>query len=222
MTIFRKTNTYNLFRQIVPDYINETILDFGGNRGNLISTSNGKILPENYTSMDISRRSLELCEKENPGVNTIHWNRYHSTYNKTGNISEPFPLLETYDIVFANSVFTHHAVDEMIYCIHNIMKYTDRLYFTFISPDNQRFFDNFLSKYVGQINLSDDQWNIVKDNDLAYIIDGNNVSDNVSDEYASLWTVIDKRKIISEVGTHSFKYSCGKTDWFDWMLVENK
>ena len=47
--IFKKLNVFNIFDQFVTDYKNKKILDFGGNRGNLISYSNGKIHEKNYT-----------------------------------------------------------------------------------------------------------------------------------------------------------------------------
>ena len=148
MKVFRKTDTFDAFYEIVGDFTNKSILDFGGNRGNLINSSNGKILEENYTCLDISQDALDIISKECPKANTIHWNRYHKMYNPTGNKNENFPNSyfngglfgknKKIDLVFANSVFTHHEIKEMLYCIRQLSSVSNNLYFTYIDPNNKK------------------------------------------------------------------------------------
>lgn len=145
-SIFRKTNTFAIFDNIVDDYNDKSILDFGGNRGNLISSAEGKILPKNYTSLDVSQEALDLCNEENPGVTTIHWNKYHRDYNPHGTNAR-FPKLRKYDIGFANSVFTHMKIDEALFCIEKLYKSCSDLYFTYIDPSNHDFLKKFNEKY---------------------------------------------------------------------------
>lgn len=196
--IFRRTNTFALFEQCVDDYENKTILDFGGNRGNLIATSNGKILPENYTCLDISKESLELCEQENPGVKTIYWNRYDQSYNPDGNREEPFPELKKYDIVFANSVFTHHKLQDALVYITNIMNYCDYLVFTYIDPANEEFLLRFAEKYH----------ELEFDKDLISYTRGHN---------NMLWSAFDTQFLAEQLQYYEVKV--GKTDWFNYMSV---
>lgn len=206
--VFRQANVYDLFEQIVDNYENQTILDFGGNRGNLIRTSSGKILPENYTCLDISKDALKVLEKENPGVSSIHWNRYDRVYNSDGNDNEPFPKLKHYDIVFANSVFTHHKISEMLYCLRNLYNCSNTIYFTYIDPTNTTFFERFEEKYGGV------DWSRSEGKDLSYLVSNTNM----------LWTVIDteylKKQIIKDTDIN-LRFETGITTWFNWMKIEH-
>lgn len=205
--IFRKTNTFGLFEQIVDDYEDKTILDFGGNRGNLIATSFGKIKPENYTCLDISSDSLDLCKKENPGVKTILWNRYDRLYNPSGNDLEPFPKIGHYDIAFANSVFTHHKMKEILFCLDKLGEVSNKIYFTYIDPKNKQFFEKFEEKYGGV------DWSKSKEKEVSYIFSNSNM----------LWTVVDTEYLKNQIYKNSNKsmiIDTGRTNWFDWMKIE--
>ena len=105
--IFRpNTNIFNLFTDMVSEYENKTILDFGGNHGNLIKSSDGKILPEFYTCLDINQEPLDQLPSN---TKSIYWNRYHPTYNPDGKMLD-LPYIGKYDIVFANSVFYSYVI----------------------------------------------------------------------------------------------------------------
>ena len=189
---FRKTNTYSLFEQCVPNYRNETILDFGGNRGNLLD---GDINPRKYTCLDISREGLDALPN---GVKSIHWNRHHSYYNPNGKVHEPFPKIPWHGIVFANSVFTHHILDEVLYCIDNLSHYTNRIVFTYIDPKNETFLEKFREKYY----------------DLKF--EGGDVS-YTRDEKDILWSAFDTEYLKSKLDFHNIK--TGTTDWFNYMDI---
>lgn len=192
---FRKTNTYDIFKQCVSDYKWQSVLDFGGNRGNLLD---GNISPKKYTCLDISKDGLAALPE---GTKSVHWNRYHSYYNPNGNPDEPFPKLKWHDIVFANSVFTHHLLDEALYCIEHLSKYTNRIVFTYIDPMNEQFFKKFKEKY----------------SDLSF--DGGDVS-YTTDKNGILWSAFDTDYLKSKLEYHRVK--AGTTDWFNYMDITVK
>jgi|TARA_B110000977_G_C11085954_1_gene494731 hypothetical protein len=195
MTVFRKTDTFDIFKQCV-DYNNESILDFGGNRGNLLTSSNGIIQQNKYTCLDISQAGLaELPEN----TKAIHWNRYHSNYNPTGNINEPFPKIKYHDIIFANSVFTHHTLEEMLYCIDNLSQYTNRLVFTYIDPFNKQFLEKFKEKYY---DLS------FEGRDVSYTTDKNGI----------LWSAFDTEYLKKHLSYH--RIEVGTTNWFNYIDIQ--
>lgn len=196
--VFRKTNTFAIFARMVKDYENKTILDFGGNRGNLIASSEGKIKPENYTSLDISKESLELCEQENPGVKTIHWNRHHQNYNPEGEIIE-FPDIDEYDIAFANSVFTHMSIDEALYYINCLKKKCKVVAFTYIDPANEEFLLRFQEKYY-ELEF--------KEGKVSYTKDCKGI----------FWSAFDTEYLKAQIPG---KIKVGKTAWFNYLILED-
>ena len=197
--IFRKTNTFAIFDEILNDYENKTILDFGGNRGNLIATSDGKILPQNYTCLDVSREALKICEQENPGVKTIHWDMYHQNYNPTG-CNAVFPKIGKYDIAFANSVFTHMEIDEVLYCVNHLKECCGLLAFTYIDPDNQEFLLRFQEKYY-ELELEGEEVSYAKDHKGIF------------------WSAFDTEYLKARIGGDAIT---GKTSWFNYLILEVK
>tara|TARA_R110000868_G_scaffold118588_3_gene314464 strand:+ start:2514 stop:2828 length:315 start_codon:yes stop_codon:yes gene_type:complete len=95
--VFKKLDVFDIFKQFVDDYADKTILDFGGNRGNLISYSNGQIKEENYTCLDLSIQALNIVLDEHPDASVIYWDRYHKTYNPRGSRTKEFPSNNHYD-----------------------------------------------------------------------------------------------------------------------------
>ena len=194
---FRKTNTYDIFKQCVPNYSWhwQSVLDFGGNRGNLLTSSDGAINPKKYTCLDISREGLDALPK---GTKSIHWNRHHSYYNPNGKPHEPFPKIKWHNMVFANSVFTHHILDEALYCIEHLSKYTDRIVFTYIDPKNKEFINKFRSKYY---DLE------FEEKEVSYTKDRNGI----------LWSAFDTEYLKNQMSYHYIK--TGTTDWFNYMDI---
>ena len=197
--IFRKTNVFNIFEQCTSDYENKTILDFGGNRGNLITSSKNKIKLENYTCLDVSKQALALCEKENPGVKIIHWDYYHPQYNPQGHFSLEFPKCSTYDIIFANSVFTHMSIEETILHLKTLAKYTDKIIFTYIDPHNKKFIKEFCNKYY------DLQF---EKKDYSYVTDSKGL----------FWSAFKTDYLLSRIKDIA-SIEFGKTTWFNYAVL---
>jgi hypothetical protein len=209
--IFKKLNVFNIFDQFVTDYKNKKILDFGGNRGNLISYSNGKIHEKNYTCMDVSKDSLNALLNEHPAANVVYWNRYHSIYNPAGSKTETFPNIGIFDISFANSVFTHHNLEELLYCVANLCTISTYVYFTYIDPSNQKIFD-ILHNTHRTIDVSEKQMKKIRSNKVSYITNNDNM----------LWSVFDTvelKKSIKKYSRFQLSIEDGLTDGFNWMKI---
>lgn len=107
-------HTYNLFKELFGDIKDKNILDFGGSSGNLLYFSNGEILEENYTCIDVSKESILIGKEEFPKGKFMHFNRYNQMYNSQGNIAEKFPTVEKIDYIWAYSVLSHMALIDII------------------------------------------------------------------------------------------------------------
>ena len=220
--VFKYLPIYELFQEICPDYNNETILDFGGNHGNLIKSSFGEISPENYTSMDINVEPLSRLPE---GCKSIYWNRYHPTYNETGeNIN--FPILNTYDMAFANSVFTHMSIEEILYCLYNLCMHTSTVYFTYVDPTNKKFWQR-LKSFDPPIKLTDQQIESLADHDLSYVINHEHIILEYPSEWPSewqnMWTLTKTDWLIDTIKRTSpfiVNIETGETSSFNYMKVQ--
>jgi len=85
------------------------VLDYGGNTGNLLHFSDGKILPQNYTCIDVDKEALSVGKKDFPEAEFLKHNRYNWAYNHDGDYHADYPQLrkESVDYVFSYSVFSH-------------------------------------------------------------------------------------------------------------------
>lgn len=111
------TNRFHIFEELNPDYVSNSLLDFGGNQGNLLYFSQGKINEATYTSIDNSLDSIESGCAEFPKADFVYWNRYNEMYNHEGNKDEPLPELKQHDYIWAYSVFSHMTLEDIIVAV---------------------------------------------------------------------------------------------------------
>ena len=97
-----------------PDWSGKTVLDFGGNQGNLLRDSNGKIRPRDYYCVDVIQDAVTAGREQFPQAHFLHYNRYNCSFNPEGLMDEPIPDMGiAFDIIVAFSVFTHTTREEM-------------------------------------------------------------------------------------------------------------
>lgn len=108
------TNRFPIFEELNPNYSYDSLLDFGGNQGNLLHFSNGLIPEEKYTSIDVSRESLQLGQSEFKKGNFVWWDRYNEMYNHTGKPKEPLSVIKQHDYIWAYSVFSHMIYEDIL------------------------------------------------------------------------------------------------------------
>jgi SAM-dependent methyltransferase len=122
-----------------PDWANATVLDFGGNAGNILLDPHCTIDPEKYWCVDLSRDAIKLGRQRNPLGHFVLYNRYNFEYNPTGTPDEPIPDFgRRFDIILAYSVFTHTSRREMrtlVAGLRSLLTDDGVLAFTFIDPN---------------------------------------------------------------------------------------
>ena len=121
-----------------PDWSGKSVLDFGGNRGNILHDPDCKIRQQNYYCVDVIREAIEEGRKSFPDAHWAHYDRYNCSFNPEGVVDLPVPDFgREFDIILAYSVFTHTTLEEM----HDLVAQLEAklapggtLAFTFIDP----------------------------------------------------------------------------------------
>jgi SAM-dependent methyltransferase len=119
-----------------PDWKNSTVLDFGGNVGNILKDQNSTIDHCKYWSLDVSKDAIERGRREFPQAHWLYYNRYNFSFNPDGvqNLELPFQE-ERFDLILAYSVFTHIGLKEMLSLVKDLLRLLrpgGRLAFSFI------------------------------------------------------------------------------------------
>ena len=121
-----------------PDWGEKLVLDFGGNKGNLLLYPACTIRHENYYCLDIIRDAIEEGRKTFPQANWFHYDRYNCSFNPVGVVDLPVPDLGVeFDFILAYSVFTHTTWQEtkdLVEQLRACLAPGGRLAFTFIDP----------------------------------------------------------------------------------------
>ena len=119
-----------------PDWKSCTVLDFGGNAGNILKDPQSTIDPRKYWSIDVSEDGIRRGRQEYPDAHWLYYNRYNFTFNPDGVRNLPLPFKnERFDLILAFSVFTHIALKEMLPLVEdlvNLLEPGGRLAFSFI------------------------------------------------------------------------------------------
>jgi SAM-dependent methyltransferase len=102
-----------------PDWGSKTVLDFGGNQGNLLMDRNCTIRDARYYCLDVLKEALEEGRKTHPEAHWVHYDRYNRSFNPGGAKDLAIPDMGVeFDIIVAFSVFTHTTREEM----HSLVK----------------------------------------------------------------------------------------------------
>ena len=121
-----------------PDWSDKRVLDFGGNKGNLLLDPACTIRHENYYCLDIIRDAIEEGRRTFPQANWFHYDRYNCSFNPEGVVDLPVPDLGVeFDFILAYSVFTHTTWQEtkdLVEQLRACLAPGGRLAFTFIDP----------------------------------------------------------------------------------------
>lgn len=113
----RPNNRFSEFQELFNWKDGMSVLDFGGNTGELMR---GVINPR-YVILDVSKKAIEEGRRTSPG-NFIWYNRYNWMYNHEGlDITIP-PLKGKYDCIWAYSVFSHTDYEELKNSLQSFMK----------------------------------------------------------------------------------------------------
>src|ERR1700752_2371520 len=121
-----------------PDWNGKLVLDFGGNKGNLLFDPSCTIRQRDYYSVDVVNDAIEEGRKTFPEAHFAHYNRYNRSFNPEGIVDLPVPDLGVrFDFILAYSVFTHTTLAEMkelVGQLEALLSPGGALAFTFIDP----------------------------------------------------------------------------------------
>ena len=173
-----------------------SILDWGGSKGKLIRSSNGKILPINYTSVDVDLEAITLGKRDYPEADWIYLDLYSPMYNASGN--EDIQLPKKYDIIFSFSIFSHTTFEYFIETIDTLKTYltpNGKIYVSMVSQENVLALNNFKNKRVARYGSCDD----FIDNDSYFYLVNNKIEEEVPLMCESLLTVYNEN-FISKYG----------------------
>lgn len=137
---YGKSGRFTYFDQQLdgPDWGGKTVLDFGGNEGNLLQDHDCTISPEKYYCVDVIGEALEEGRKKFPQAHWVHYNRYNCSFNPEGVRGLPIPDVGVeFDTILAYSVFTHTTREEMhdlVGQLQTLLAPGGVLAFTFIDP----------------------------------------------------------------------------------------
>lgn len=121
-----------------PDWTGKSVLDFGGNRGGLLSDPSCRIRPADYYCLDVIKEAIDQGHITFPDAHWFHYDRFNCSFNPTGVVDLPIPDLgHRFDIILAYSVFTHTTLAEMKDLVAQLearLAPGGTLAFTFIDP----------------------------------------------------------------------------------------
>ena len=118
-----------------PDWRGKRVLDFGGNKGNLLLDPACTIRHQDYYCLDVISEAIEEGRKTFPDAHFIHYDFYNCSFNPDGVRELPVPDLGVaFDFILAYSVFTHTTFEEMKELVAQLPQYGRTVAFTFIDP----------------------------------------------------------------------------------------
>ena len=121
-----------------PIWKGKSVLDFGGNIGNVLHHPRSTIDEDRYWCIDVSRDAIAAGGKAAPAAHFIFYDRYNFEYNPDGIRNLAIPMNgDRFDFVLALSVFTHTPQSEMLELAKNLeqlLNWGGRFAFTFFDP----------------------------------------------------------------------------------------
>lgn len=168
-----------------PDWNGKLVLDFGGNKGNLLRDPSCLIAHENYYCVDVIRDAIEEGRRTFPDAHWVHYDRYNRSFNPEGvrDLPVPDPGCK-FDFILAYSVFTHTTFEEtsaLLVQLQALLAPAGRLAFTFIDPNWNRNLEWRLRRRRGLDELSvEDMLDKAKDADWCSLVNGSELYVNNS------------------------------------------
>ena len=145
-----------------PVWEGNKILDFGGNVGGFLVSSENRVDHNDYWCLDVTEGAIQQGQSRFPRAHFVFYNRYGSYFNPNGIRNLPVPDLGVkFDIIMAFSVFTHTHRTEMVELVGQLrQRLSPRgvLAFTFMDPSYDRSLsDPSLPAGSGVIRMFDQQ-----------------------------------------------------------------
>jgi SAM-dependent methyltransferase len=175
------------------DWKTVSILDYGCNVGNYLSSANTVINKENYIGIDINQEAISIAKNRFPEYNFVHYNKWHQAYNPTGdrNIKASHILGNKFDVIILYSVFTHDTLSNLKKELADLTLMLKEDGIIMFTVWNLKIFEPFYKYYqnihsgVNPIDFSQ-----INCNKVAYWIDNQIVTDtaHIDTDYSSIHT----------------------------------
>ena len=168
----------------IDNFSSFDVLDWGGNHGNLLKD---EFKPKTYTCVDVDAQGILLGKKDHPQANWLYRKKHIPVYkNTTANcISDLQSALikdfdsndfkESFDLIFAYSVFTHDTVEEMeneLVLLRDLLRPNGIICASYIDPDIAPIYIMKREKEYGSSIPRDSFKNL---EDFAYFVDGDEI-----------------------------------------------
>lgn len=149
------------------DWSTASILDFGCNQGNFLSSAEKFIQENNYIGIDLNQNSINAARLKFPRHNFIHYNKWHRSYNPSGHkdlLADSF-LNKKFDVIILYSVFTHLTIAEAVNeleILKKILNPNGKILFTIWDEIVAPYFLQYIAKtYSNQVNYLLPKYNFV-------------------------------------------------------------
>lgn len=139
----RKTGQFSYFSQQVgnADWRGKSVLDFGGNVGNILRDPTSTIDEDRYWCIDVVNESVERGRETFPRAHWMFYDRRSFFFNPHGVPDLPVPELgRAFDYIVAYSVFPNTSHTDMIQLVgqlESMLAPNGALAFTFIDPNHR-------------------------------------------------------------------------------------
>ena len=136
----RKTGQFSYFSRQVGSrsWRGKSVLDFGGNVGNILHDPKSTIEQPHYWCIDVVRDAIDEGRARYPSSHWVHYDRYCFFFNPHGVPGLPLPPLgRTFDYIVAYSVFTNTSRADMLDLVaqlESLLAAGGTLAFTYIDP----------------------------------------------------------------------------------------
>ena len=172
-----QTNRYPLFSEIFNDVPFSSVLDFGGNSGNLLHFSNGDISEQDYICIDPSVPAINSGANEFPQATFHHYDKYNYMYNHSGSTSAVLPTVPDIDIIWAYSVFSHTDLHELYTTVKWMMSLNPKkIAVSILDMDTPVMLQYFYNKRVADYGECEDIRVLIDSTyDIVYLVDNNQV-----------------------------------------------
>jgi SAM-dependent methyltransferase len=121
-----------------PIWRGRTVLDFGGNVGNILKDPGSTIDHDKYWCIDVSKAAIQRGKEVYPQAHWIFYDRYNFAFNPAGVKGLEVPNTgHEFDYILAYSVFSHVSKSEMMELVSQLedrLGVNGVLAFTFIDP----------------------------------------------------------------------------------------
>jgi len=200
-------NNYLYEYCLKKDLTNKSFLDYGCNNCNFL-----KSIPDNlsfsYTGIDVQEDFINNFSTEYPNHNFVHFNKYHPSYNTTGDTELELidAVSDTYDYIFAWNVFTHCTYEYTKECIEEmkaVLNTDGKIIFNVYSKEHLLHLSNIMVNRGEKLNGTITPLTTFDDfNNYVYWVDGQTLSYDTSIEgdLSSLLTAYDINWLVTDSG----------------------